>query len=119
MAYEAAADSPRAPAAQDHEPTPADDGPPRSDVLVTVTLLGGSGIQYLVTVESRDRPGLLHDVTQVLRWHALEILSAHAVTDTEGVAIDCFVVRRLTGTRLRAGQVQQLRRQLMTRLAAG
>lgn len=87
--------------------------------LATITALGDGATHYLVTVESRDRLGLLHEVTRVLARNALEIASAHAATDRQGVAIDCFVVRHLAGARLSPLDQQRLRDQLLACLRLG
>jgi [protein-PII] uridylyltransferase len=93
--------------------------PEQDETLATITALGDGATHYLVTVESRDRLGLLHEVTRVLARNALEIASAHAATDRQGVAIDCFVVRHLTGARLSPLDEQRLRGQLLACLRSG
>lgn len=47
---------------------------------------------YDLTVVARDRPGLLAKIAGALSLNGINVLSAHAFTTEDGVAVDIFVV---------------------------
>jgi [protein-PII] uridylyltransferase len=47
---------------------------------------------YDLTVVARDRPGLLAKIAGALSLNGINILSAHAFTTEDGIAVDIFVV---------------------------
>ncbi|CAI9121188.1 [protein-PII] uridylyltransferase [Brytella acorum] len=60
---------------------------------------GASDRYTIIEVNGRDRPGLLHDVTQAISEQNLQISSAHVTT--YGVrAVDVFYVRDLDGKKI-------------------
>ena len=50
---------------------------------------------YDLTVVARDRPGLLAKIAGALSLNGMNILSAHAFTTEDGVAMDIFVIEPL------------------------
>ncbi len=79
----------------------------------------GSEIYTIIEVDSRDRPGLLFDLTRTLA--ANNIYIASAVIATYGAqVVDAFYVKDMFGLKLHAGQRQEsLERKLRQAIAAG
>ncbi|MBC6413233.1 MAG: [protein-PII] uridylyltransferase, partial [Hyphomonadaceae bacterium] len=74
---------------QDRQPTRRERAIPVASKVKLVPMESG---QFIVETESRDRPGLLHDIACVLRDSGLDVLSAHIeVVGTR--AIDAFYVQ--------------------------
>ena len=61
--------------------------------------LGASRLAAVGTINGRDRPGLLHDVTQALTDEGLQISSAHISTFGERV-VDVFYVKDVFGLKM-------------------
>lgn len=80
---------------------------------------GASERHTVVEINGRDRPGLLHDVTQAISEHGLQISSAHITT--YGVrAVDVFYVRDLLGMKLRdEARIANLRASVLDVLKSG
>jgi [protein-PII] uridylyltransferase len=74
----------------------------------------GSEIYTIIEVETRDRPGLLHDLARTLTANSVSISSAIIATYGEQ-AVDVFYVKDLFGLKLHA---EAKRRALDTRLRA-
>ena len=74
----------------------------------------GSDIYTIIEVETRDRPGLLHDLARTLTANNISIASAIIATYGEQ-AVDVFYVKDLFGLKLHA---ENRRRALETRLRA-
>ncbi|ACI50097.1 UTP-GlnB uridylyltransferase, GlnD [Gluconacetobacter diazotrophicus PA1 5] len=69
-----------------------------------------SNTYTVIEINGRDRPGLLHDVTQAISDHKLQIASAHITT--YGVrAVDVFYVKDLFGLKItderRLGEIRE------------
>ncbi len=79
----------------------------------------GSDIYTLIEVDTRDRPGLLHDLTRTLAESNIQIASA--VIATYGLqAVDTFYVKDMFGLKLHARTRQEaLERKLRAAIAAG
>jgi len=60
---------------------------------------GGSDIYTIIEVETRDRPGLLHDLARTLTANNISIASAIIATFGEQ-AVDVFYVKDLFGLKL-------------------
>jgi [protein-PII] uridylyltransferase len=74
----------------------------------------GSDIYTIIEVETRDRPGLLYDLTRTLTANGISIASAIIATYGEQ-AVDVFYVKDLFGLKLHA---ESKRNQLEQRLRA-
>jgi [protein-PII] uridylyltransferase len=74
----------------------------------------GSDIYSIIEVETRDRPGLLHDLARTLTANNISIVSAIIATYGEQ-AVDVFYVKDVFGLKLHA---QAKRRTLEARLRA-
>ncbi|MGY6634869.1 MAG: [protein-PII] uridylyltransferase [Alkalilacustris sp.] len=79
----------------------------------------GSDLYTLIEVDTRDRPGLLHDLTRTLAASNIQIASA--VVATYGLqAVDTFYVKDMFGLKLHARTRQEaLERKLRAAIAAG
>jgi [protein-PII] uridylyltransferase len=75
-----------------------------------------SNTHTVIEVNGRDRPGLLHDVTQAISEQGVQIASAHVTT--YGVrAVDVFYVKDLFGLKLDNGRkVEGLRSAVLAAL---
>jgi len=79
----------------------------------------GSDIYTIIEVDTRDRPGLLHDLTRTLAASNIQIASA--VVATYGVqAVDSFYVKDMFGLKLHAQSRQEaLEKKLRAAIEAG
>ncbi len=79
----------------------------------------GSDLYTLIEVDTRDRPGLLYDLTRTLAESNIQIASA--VVATFGMqAVDTFYVKDMFGLKLHARSRQEaLERKLRAAIAAG
>ncbi|SFD89229.1 [protein-PII] uridylyltransferase [Roseivivax sediminis] len=79
----------------------------------------GSEIYTIIEVDTRDRPGLLHDLTRTLAAQNIYIASAVIATYGEQV-VDSFYVKDMFGLKLHSAQRQKaLERKLRDAIAAG
>ena len=79
----------------------------------------GSDLFTVIEVTTRDRPGLLHDLTRTLTEAGVTISSAIVATYGEE-AIDSFYVKDIFGLKIRSGTKQvQLREKLEAAIAHG
>ncbi|MEM7546955.1 MAG: [protein-PII] uridylyltransferase [Pseudomonadota bacterium] len=77
------------------------------DVPTTITFDNESSDNYtVIEVDTRDRIGLLHDLTRVLAASSINISSAVITTYGEQ-AVDSFYVKDLFGFKIRAASKQQ------------
>lgn len=74
----------------------------------------GSDIYTIVEIETRDRPGLLYDLTRTLTANHISIASAIIATYGQ-LAVDVFYVKDVFGLKLHA---ESKRRTLEARLRA-
>ncbi len=79
----------------------------------------GSEIYTIIEVDTRDRPGLLHDLTRVMAASNIQIASA--VIATYGVqVVDTFYVKDMFGLKLHSKARQDaLERKLRSAIAEG
>jgi [protein-PII] uridylyltransferase len=79
----------------------------------------GSDIYTIVEVETRDRPGLLYDLTRVLAANNVSIVSA-VIASYGAQAVDVFYVKDMFGLKLHAqSRRDALERKLREAIAAG
>ena len=79
----------------------------------------GSDIYTIIEVDTRDRPGLLHDLTRVLAESGISIASAVIATYGAQV-VDSFYVKDLFGLKIHGPQKQAaLERKLRAAITAG
>ncbi|MBM3502275.1 MAG: [protein-PII] uridylyltransferase [Alphaproteobacteria bacterium] len=78
-----------------------------------------SNMHTVVEVNTRDRPGLLYDVTRALTELGLSIASAHITTYGER-AVDVFYVKDVFGLKItHDGKLERIRSQLLDVLSSG
>lgn len=79
----------------------------------------GSDIYTIIEVDTRDRPGLLHDLTRTLAAHNIQIASA--VIATFGVqVVDVFYVKDMFGLKIHSKARQEsLEKKLRAAIEAG
>jgi len=78
-----------------------------------------SNTHTVIEINGRDRPGFLHDVTQVLTDEGLQISSAHVSTFGERV-VDVFYVKDVFGLKIDSEtKTKSLRRRLLDAVAVG
>ncbi|MCH4094210.1 MAG: [protein-PII] uridylyltransferase [Acetobacter peroxydans] len=77
---------------------------------------GASNTYTVIEINGRDRPGLLHDVTEAMNKESLQIASAHITT--YGVrAVDVFYVKDLFGLKITdKKRLEEIRERLLAGL---
>ncbi|NNK77707.1 MAG: [protein-PII] uridylyltransferase [Litoreibacter sp.] len=79
----------------------------------------GSEIYTIIEVDTRDRPGLLHDLTRTLADNNIYVASAVIATYGEQV-VDTFYVKDMFGLKMHASSKQKtLEKKLRTAIAQG
>lgn len=79
----------------------------------------GSDIHTIIEVDTRDRPGLLYDLTRTLADNAIQIVSAQIATYGAQV-VDAFYVKDMFGLKLmRKDRLALLERKLREAIQAG
>ena len=79
----------------------------------------GSEIYTMIEVDTRDRPGLLFDLTSALAGANIYIASAVIATYGHQV-VDTFYVKDMFGLKIRSAQKQEtLKKKLLSAIAAG
>ncbi len=79
----------------------------------------GSDIYTIVEVETRDRPGLLHDLTRVFADNNISIVSA-VIASYGAQAVDVFYVKDMFGLKLHAQtRRDMIEKKLREAIAAG
>lgn len=79
----------------------------------------GSDIHTIIEVDTRDRPGLLYDLTRTLADNAIQIVSAQIATYGAQV-VDSFYVKDMFGLKLmRKDRLELLERKLRAAIQAG
>ena len=78
-----------------------------------------SNTHTVIEINGRDRPGLLHDVTQALTNESLQISSAHISTFGERV-VDVFYVKDVFGLKIvRENKIESVRTRLLNSISGG
>ncbi len=67
----------------------------------------GSEIYTIIEVDTRDRPGLIHDIARTLSAHSISIASAIIATYGEQ-AVDTFYVKDLFGLKLHSAEKRRV-----------
>ncbi|MEO1641459.1 MAG: [protein-PII] uridylyltransferase [Pseudomonadota bacterium] len=78
----------------------------------------GSEIYTIIEVDTRDRPGLLYDLTRTFAYNHVYIASAVIATYGEQ-AVDTFYVKDIVGLKLTEGRRAGLEQKLQEAIAAG
>jgi len=81
------------------------------------TAVRDQGDETVLTLATRDRPGLLADLTGVLSAHRIDVLKADVFSTTDGMALDVFSLRGPRGGRVERGRWRAARRDLQRVLA--